>query len=69
MKKPIDMNLVQLKAENIELKAEIKSLEAQIEKMKCCEMCKNHNWQGCVFSSEERLDCMNNKRKLFELKE
>lgn len=34
MKKPIDMNLVQLMAENIELKTEIKSLNAQIEKMK-----------------------------------
>lgn len=46
----------------------LRELEAQIEKMKCCEMCKNYNWQGCVFSSEERLGCINNKRKLFELR-
>ncbi len=37
MKKPIDMNLVQLKAENIELKTEIENLKAQIENYKLSE--------------------------------
>ena len=55
--------------EKLELANRIRELEAQIEKMRLCEMCKNLNWQGCVLSSKERLDCINNKRKLFELKE
>ena len=46
MKKPIDMNLVQLKAENIELKTESKSLNAQIEKMKNCKNCANYMISG-----------------------
>jgi hypothetical protein len=64
MKKPIDMNLVQLKAENIELKTEIKSLNAQIEKMRCCGNCK-----GTCNSDDVARFCKNNEYKLWEIKE
>ena len=56
MKKPIDMNLVQIKAENIELKTEIKSLNAQITDMKnyCCEVSKYlHDYSGVKLNSPE----------------
>lgn len=62
-------NLTDKVTELVSANQKITNLKKQIEKMKRCEMCKNHNWQGCVFSSEERLDCINNRRKLFELKE
>ena len=63
------ITMCQLNNELVSANQRIADLEKQIEKMKRCEMCKNHNWQGCVFSSEKRLDCINNKRNLFELKE
>ena len=50
-------------------KKKVSELEKQIEKLRCCEKCGNYNWQGCIFSSEEQLGCINNKRKLFKLKE
>lgn len=60
MKKPIDMNLVQLKVENIELKTEIESLKAQIERMKCCGNCENRCGQ------EECANCHNYSKWKFK---
>lgn len=47
----------------------IEELEAQIEKMKCCEMCRHHKWGNCNYHSLWVNDCKENGMKLFELKE
>ncbi len=47
----------------------IAELEAQIEKMKCCEICRHHKWGSCNYHSLWVNDCKENGMKLFELKE
>ena len=54
-----------------ELEKENKRLEEQIEKMKCCQNCKNYTWnmsnKKCQFRCESREACDNWKLK--EIKE
>jgi hypothetical protein len=48
---------------------ETKELKAQIEKMKCCEICKHYQGESCNYHSNWVKDCKENGMKLFELKE
>lgn len=54
---------------DIEKHNKIVELQAQIEKMKCCEMCRHHKWGSCNYHSLWVNDCKENGMKLFELKE
>ena len=55
------------------LNLKIKQLEAQIEKMKCCENCKQHrfwgNELGCKLDLDKQFECDNNNHKYWELGE
>ena len=46
-------------------------LEAQIEKMRCCENCKNYNnfHRHCEFDATNSVECHCNNHKLWEIKE
>ena len=52
-----------------DLQEENKRLTTMVDKMKSCELCKKHNWQGCTYDRGTEFDCVNNKRAMFELKE
>ena len=45
----------------------IKELETQIEKMRCCQICKHYQWESCNYHSLSAKDCKANNHRLFEL--
>ena len=49
----------------------IAELEAQIEKMRCCENCRNYNnfHRHCEFDATHSVECHCNNYKLWEIKE
>lgn len=59
---PREKQIEKLKKENAELKQ-------QIEKMKRCEICEHHLYNGCNYHSLWVKDCKENEMKLFKLKE
>ena len=65
----LEQDLLDLQNKVEEKDRRIAELEAQIEKMKCCEMCRHHKWGSCNYHSLWVNDCKENGMKLFELKE
>lgn len=64
LQKDLDHKKIAIKTRN----KRIDELEKQIEKMKCCAICK-HNKGGCSYHHNWTKDCLENNHKYFELKE
>ena len=59
---------MEIQEDVLKLRIENEQLKEQIEKMKCCEICK-HNRGGCSYHHNWTKECLENKHKYFELKE
>ena len=57
-----------LSCELLRIGARNEELEQQIKKMKRCEICKHNGIKTCQYDNGIK-DCLENGRKLFELKE
>ena len=58
---------LQLQRDKGNLTDRVNDLEAQIEKMKCCQICKHYQWENCNYHSLNEKDCKANNHRLFEL--